>query len=896
MTLIVKDQTKNQSDLPYTIEEQFRLQKLTRKFSSPSFEVAFCGHFSAGKSTLLNRLVGAEILPTSPIPTSANVIAIENGELGLSVQSRGNDENQVFKGEIPWPKVREWGMNGHDISGLTITGPFPFLGKHSRILDTPGVDSTDAAHEAVTLEQLYTTDAIVYVMDYNHVQSETNLYFLKQCSIEKKPVFLVINQIDKHNEEEVSIEEFKRSLNTVLDKWGIQTEDVFFTTMKEPSHPLNEFTRLESMLKAILFHGEELFEQSGIRLQQGFLNAVQLRLEEEKQEKIEEVKEEMEEKGFDESQLSEKSILQTRIDQLCNYEEWLKQSFQDHFKRTFSNVTLFPYTTTELAENWIESLKPGFKVGVLFTKKKTEEERENRFNDLVTELEDKVKTLLFYKVKTYLQELDRTKLTNKDAFETALSKFQVPDLSIILQQSVKTDHTDRQYVRTFTSQVTGTVVRDIQDQANSLLALYAAGMEKQNQSELKALKEKQTNLEEVEVFEEKMDSLSTEYDRIILLVDKKRSELKEDSHFRKALKETMKKSYPDNGDTLALTEIELPEESVIATDQQDQKIKREKTFNEKSTAQWLEKVNSVMCEYQDVALLSNERKQLMERVERFNNQTFIVSLFGAFSAGKSSFANALLGADVLPVSPNPTTATVNTVQKSTDEHAHGTAEVIVKSEDTIEKEIKAVSKEIGADLTLDTIKSWKASKKGYVTSTQKTYAEYLETLRDSLLATKWELGSTFTLTHGELKPVVADEAYACLVEQVNLFYDCKVTKSGVVLVDTPGVNSIHGRHTNVAFKQMRQSDAIFYLTYYNHAFSKADEYFLQQMGKVNESFTDDKLYFVINASDLASSEGELNGVRKHVKDQLVRNGIESPRLFHLSSKEGLRLKKISTRM
>ncbi len=38
-------------------------------------------------------------------------------------------------------------------------------------------------------------------MDYNHVQSETNLTFLKQLSDEKKPLYLIINQIDKHDEQ-----------------------------------------------------------------------------------------------------------------------------------------------------------------------------------------------------------------------------------------------------------------------------------------------------------------------------------------------------------------------------------------------------------------------------------------------------------------------------------------------------------------------------------------------------------------------------------------------------------------------------------------------------------------------------------------------------------------------
>ncbi len=41
--------------------------------------LAFCGHFSAGKSSMINRLCGSEVLPSGPIPTSANVVSIRSG-------------------------------------------------------------------------------------------------------------------------------------------------------------------------------------------------------------------------------------------------------------------------------------------------------------------------------------------------------------------------------------------------------------------------------------------------------------------------------------------------------------------------------------------------------------------------------------------------------------------------------------------------------------------------------------------------------------------------------------------------------------------------------------------------------------------------------------------------
>ena len=58
-------------------------------------------------------------------------------------------------------------------------------------------------------------------------------------------------------------------------------------------------------------------------------------------------------------------------------------------------------------------------------------------------------------------------------------------------------------------------------------------------------------------------------------------------------------------------------------------------------------------------------------------------MFGAFSAGKSSFANALLGEGLLPVSPNPTTAAINKIMPIDSSHPHGTVLVKLKSQESL---------------------------------------------------------------------------------------------------------------------------------------------------------------------------------------------------------------------
>lgn len=94
---------------------------------------------------------------------------------------------------------------------------------------------------------------------------------------------------------------------------------------------------------------------------------------------------------------------------------------------------------------------------------------------------------------------------------------------------------------------------------------------------------------------------------------------------------------------------------------------------------------------------------------------------------------------------------------------------------------------------------------------------------------------------------------------------------------------MNARHTGVTFNYMKNADALIFVTYYNHAFSQGDRQFLNQLGRVKDSSAMDQMFFVVNASDLSSSEEELEQVLDHVSTQLRGNGIRAPRLFPVSS-------------
>ena len=95
---------------------------------------------------------------------------------------------------------------------------------------------------------------------------------------------------------------------------------------------------------------------------------------------------------------------------------------------------------------------------------------------------------------------------------------------------------------------------------------------------------------------------------------------------------------------------------------------------------------------------------------------------------------------------------------------------------------------------------------------------------------KDELGTVLKVERDEFVKFVAEENRSCFVESIDFYYDCELTRKGITLVDTPGADSINARHTDVAFDYIRNADAILFVTYYNHAFARADREFLIQLG------------------------------------------------------------------
>jgi len=302
-----------------------------------------------------------------------------------------------------------------------------------------------------------------------------------------------------------------------------------------------------------------------------------------------------------------------------------------------------------------------------------------------------------------------------------------------------------------------------------------------------------------------------------------------------------------------------------------------------------ERLRRVSMEIQDVPGMQAQANALRERAERLEANRFTVALFGAFSAGKSSFANALMGNLVLPVSPNPTTAAINKIMPPTETHPHGTVRVVVKSRAEVEQDVLRSLEVFG--LTAESLDSGLAALDqidvAQVPPNAKPHYTFLKAVTKGLPDMAPHLGKELLVDMQAFKGFVAKEEKACFAAYIELYYACPLTEQGIVLVDTPGADSINARHTGVAFEYMKNADVVLFVTYYNHAFSQADREFLLQMGRVKDSFEMDKMFFLVNAADLASSREELNGVIAHVEKNLLTCGIRHARIYPVSSQTAL---------
>ena len=874
-----------------------KVKELGRKAVEEEFSIAFCGHFSAGKSSMINRLIGDNILPSSPIPTSANLVRIKSGSEYAKVNFK-NGGSRLYPAPYDYETVKTYCKDGEQIQAIEISHNGAEFLEQAVIMDTPGIDSTDDAHRIATESALHLSDIVFYVMDYNHVQSELNFLFTKELTDAGKELYLIINQVDKHQDAELSFEQFKQSVENSFADWGVKHTGIFYTSLKDPKSPHNQFQELRSFIMERKSKRKEILPVSIFKSMEKLSEDHLASLQQDVAEELDQFENIL--KGVSDS---ERQQLSNELDKIRTHIENIQverdpeREFRDGLNDILKNAYLMPFQTRELAEAYLQSRQPDFKVGLLFSKQKTEQERSARVANFYQDLEDKVQSQLDWHIKNFLSNLFKKHNLSQTELQAAANSFKIEFQSELLSEAVKPGaRLSGDYVLNYTNDVADAVKNLARRKLEPIKEKFIAYVKGQGDEEINELLEKEENLE------------------MLLSASKALSVIQENlSQQRRHVSEILygeHAEYKEN-DLLIFRADEIEPEVILNNDIASLSTAREKTSTsvqeapveqgENGIAQFheeqqrlVEKINFTSEQIVDIPGVKKIARELKDKASRLKDREFTVALFGAFSAGKSSFANALVGERILPVSPNPTTAAINKIKPVTTEYPHGTVIVKIKNSDEMMKELDRSLGLFGKNTSdferaIDQINNLQFDDSGY-SAAEKTHYSFLLAFAKGFSEFKNSFGEMLSVDLESFRGYVAEEDKSCFVEWIEVYYDCELTREGITLVDTPGADSINARHTGVAFDYIKNSDAILFVTYYNHAFSKADREFLIQLGRVKDTFELDKMFFIINAVDLANSEEERSDVLEYVEDQLVQYGIRKPHLFPVSSLNGLNAK------
>lgn len=226
--------------------EEFRDPDLDRAFrlaKSSDFEVNVVATMSAGKSTLINSLLGQKLMPARQEACTATITEIkDNDEESFNAQVFDKDGNQIEQQFNLTYAVMERLNANPDVARIHIEGDIPFVKAKDDValvlVDTPGPNNArDPEHRAATFRMLSESSKtlVLYIMNATQlaVDDDNNLLShvaesMKVGGKQSRDRFIfVLNKLDDFKKGEDSVESAIKKVREYLADNGIENPNVY---------------------------------------------------------------------------------------------------------------------------------------------------------------------------------------------------------------------------------------------------------------------------------------------------------------------------------------------------------------------------------------------------------------------------------------------------------------------------------------------------------------------------------------------------------------------------------------------------------------------------------------------------------------------------------------------
>src|SRR5690606_22401943 len=172
----------------------------------------------------------------------------------------------------------------------------------------------------------------------------------------------------------------QQGVEQAFRNWNVKFSRIFYTTLKKDDNPKNELQQVKDLLVEKLAKKDELLAEGVYHSANQIILDHLSFLDEKNSYDIEEPKNLLSSLGNVETEniLTEIDELTKQLEQLRGKRTEISESYMTGVETILSNAILMPFQTRELAKSYLESMQSDFKVGLLFSKGKTEKEREDR--------------------------------------------------------------------------------------------------------------------------------------------------------------------------------------------------------------------------------------------------------------------------------------------------------------------------------------------------------------------------------------------------------------------------------------------------------------------------------------------------------------------------------------
>lgn len=171
---------------------------LREKVEQNRFYLTVVGQFKRGKTTFLNALLGADVLPVAILPLTSIVTMLRyDRRPGAEVVFQSGTRSAIRLDELA-DYVTEKGnpKNHRKVSHVIVAYPSEYLKGGVALVDTPGIGSVYAHNTQVTYDFLPQVDAAIFVTSPEPPITNTEIEFLSDLAGLVRKVFVILNKTD----------------------------------------------------------------------------------------------------------------------------------------------------------------------------------------------------------------------------------------------------------------------------------------------------------------------------------------------------------------------------------------------------------------------------------------------------------------------------------------------------------------------------------------------------------------------------------------------------------------------------------------------------------------------------------------------------------------------------